>query len=52
MWDPQRTLNDLTASQAANRVYDSMDDLAAAFHVRLATLADMPEFHAWLRSHP
>jgi hypothetical protein len=29
-----------------------MDNLAAAFHARLATLADMPEFHAWRRSHP
>jgi hypothetical protein len=28
-----------------------MDDLAAAFHARLAKLADMPEFHAWRRSH-
>ncbi len=30
-WDPQRTLDDLTAAQAADRVYDSMDE---AFHAR------------------
>ena len=51
-WDPQRTLDDLTAAQAADRVYDSMDDLAAAFHARLATLTDMPAFRTWERSNP
>ena len=51
-WDPQRTLDDLTAALAADRVYDSMDDLAAAFHARLATLTDMPAFRTWERSNP
>ena len=51
-WDPQRALDDLRAAQAADRVYDSMDDLAAALHAQLATLKDLPEFRAWRRSHP
>jgi hypothetical protein len=49
-WDRQRTLDDLTAAQAAGRVYESMDDLAAAFHARLATLTDMPAFSTWERA--
>jgi hypothetical protein len=43
--DPQMTLDNL-ASQAADWVYDSKDDLAVAFHAHLATLADMPELVA------
>ena len=52
MWDPQQALDDLSAAQAADRVYASMDDLAAAFHARVATLTDMPDFLAWQRSNP
>jgi hypothetical protein len=51
-WDPQLTLDYLTAAQAAGRVYESMDDLAAAFHARLATLMDMLAFRTWERSNP
>ncbi len=29
-----------------------MDDLAAAFHARLAMLTDMPAFRTWERSNP
>ena len=29
-----------------------MDDLATAWHARLATLTAMPEFHAWARGNP
>jgi hypothetical protein len=42
----------LAATQDADLVYDSMDKLAAAFHARLATLIDVPEFRAWQRSNP
>jgi hypothetical protein len=51
-WDPQRTLDDLTAAQAAGRVYDSMDNSAAAIHARLATLTDMPAYRTWERGNP
>ena len=51
-WGPQQVLDDWTAAQAANQVYASMTDLAAALHARLATLTAMPEFHSWLRSNP
>jgi hypothetical protein len=42
----------LTAAQAADQVYDSMDDLAAALHARLASLTAMPEFRSWARHNP
>ena len=53
-WDPQRhgALDDVGAAQAADGVYDSMDDLAAALRARLATRTDLPEFRAWRRSRP
>ena len=51
-WGPLQVLDDWTAAQAANKVYASMTDLAAALHARLATLTAMPEFHSWLRSNP
>ena len=51
-WSPQRTLDDETAAQAADKVYASVDDLAAAWHARLATLTDLPAFRSWQRSHP
>ena len=37
-WGPRQVLDDWTAAQAANKVYASMTDLAAALHARLATL--------------
>ena len=45
-------LDNWTAAQTADTVYDSMDDLAAAWHARLATLTAMPTFHEWKRSNP
>ena len=51
-WSPQQTLDDATAAQAADKVYASVDDLAAAWHARLATLTDMPAFQSWQRSNP
>ena len=51
-WGPQQTLDAWTAAQAAARVYDSVVDLAAAWHARLATLTDLPEFRTWLRNNP
>ena len=41
-----------TAARTADTVYDSMDDLAAAWHASLATLTAMPTFHEWKRSNP
>ena len=49
---PQQSLDSLVATRDADLVYDSMDELAAAFHARLATLIDVPEFRAWQRSNP
>ena len=51
-WSSQQALDDETAAQAADQVYASVDALAAAWHARLATLADLPEFRAWTRSNP
>ena len=45
-------VDDWTAAQDAYQVYDSVDGLAAAWHARLATLTDMPEFRTWQRSNP
>ena len=41
-----------TATQDADRVYDSVDSLAAAWHASMAALTAMPEFHAWRRCNP
>ena len=41
-----------TATQDADKVYDSVDSLAAAWHASMAALTAMPEFHAWQRSNP
>ena len=51
-WSPQRALDDEEAAQSADQVYASVDALAEAWHARLATLTDMPEFRAWERSNP
>jgi hypothetical protein len=39
-------------TQAADRVYDSVDGLAAAWHASMAALTAMLEFHAWQWSNP
>jgi hypothetical protein len=49
---PQQSLDALAATRDADLIYDSMDKLAAAFHARLATLIEVPEFRAWQRSNP
>ena len=41
-----------TATQDADKVYDSVDSLAAAWHASMAALTAMPAFHAWQRSNP
>ena len=41
-----------TATQDADKVYDAVDDLAAAWHASMAALTVMPEFHAWQRVNP
>ena len=38
-WDAQATLNDLAAELIAERVYASVDALAAALQVKLGTLS-------------
>ena len=43
---------DWSAAQAADRVYDSIDELAAAWYARVASLTDMPAFHTWQRHNP
>jgi len=37
---------------AADRVYDSLDELAAAFHAQLSTLTCLPAFQTWQRGNP
>ena len=51
-WSPQQDVDDWSATQTADRAYDSVDGLAAAWHASMATLTAMPEFHAWQRSNP
>ena len=45
-------LDDWAASQAAERVYDSVDDLATALRAQLAALAGSPEWPSWRRGNP
>ena len=52
LWSPQQTLDAWTAGRASYLVYASMDELAAAWHARLATLVEMPEFRAKQRDNP
>ena len=40
------------AAQDANKVYASVDDLAAAMQTQLAALAGTPEFPPWVRDNP
>ena len=51
-WSPQQVLDSWTATQDADKVYDAVDDLAAAWHASMAALTAMPEFHMWQRSNP
>ena len=51
-WHPQAVLDDLTAALAAERVYDSIDDLAATMQAQLAQLAGQAAFRPWLRLNP
>ena len=51
-WSPQQVVDAWTATQDADRVYDSVDSLAAAWHASMAALTAMPEFHAWRRCNP
>jgi hypothetical protein len=43
---------DLGAAQAADRVYASVDVLAAAMRAQLAALAGAAEFRLWVRANP
>ena len=47
-----RSADDLAAGLAADRVYDSVDELARAMQARLATLAGSPAFAVWSRRGP
>ncbi len=42
----------MKAAQDLDKVYDSVDDLATAWHASMATLTAIPEFHEWKRSNP
>jgi len=50
--DPQVVINEMAAALAADRVYDSLDELAAAFHAQLSTLTCLPAFQTWQRGNP
>ena len=47
-----RSADDLAAGPAADRVYDSVDELARAMQAQLATLAGSPAFAVWSRRDP
>ena len=49
---PQQVLHNWSATQAAEQIYASIEDLAAAWHARVAMLTNVPEFRAWQRSNP
>ena len=51
-WDARRTADDYAARLAADRVYDSIDELALAMQAQLAALAGSPEFLPWRRNNP
>ena len=50
--DAQATLDDLGAALEAERVYASVDALAATLQAHLATLAGAAEYRPWVRSDP
>jgi hypothetical protein len=45
-------VDDWTGTHDANKVYDSVDGLAASWHASMAALTAMPKFHAWQLSKP
>ena len=45
-------VDDWTATHDADKVYASVDGLAAAWHASMAALTAMPEFPAWQRDNP
>jgi hypothetical protein len=51
-WSPQQGFDAWTGAHDADKVYESVDDLAAAWHASMASLTAMPEFHAWQRGNP
>ena len=51
-WAAQTALDDLRAAQAVDRVYASVDALAAAMRAQLAALAGAAESHPWVRVNP
>ena len=51
-WDAQAALDDLAAALEAERVYASVDALAAVLQAHLATLAGNAAYRPWIRSDP
>ena len=51
-WDARQTADDYAARLAADRVYDSIDELAFVMQAQLAALAGSPEFLPWRRNNP
>ena len=51
-WDARALVGDLAAGLAADRVYESVDELAWAMQAQLATLAGSPAFPVWSRPDP
>ncbi len=47
-----RRLDPSHPTHDADKVYDSVDGLAASWHASMAALTAMPEFHAWQLSKP
>ena len=41
-WGPQQVLDNWAAAQAADQIYASIEDFAAAWHARVATLTNVP----------
>ena len=51
-WDAQATLDDLAAELDAERVYASVDALAAALQAQLAARTGDADYRPWVRSDP
>ena len=51
-WDPPMVASEMAAALAADRVYESVDELTAAFHAQLSTLTCIPAFQTWQRGNP
>ena len=50
--DAKAAADDLQAAWAANRVYDSVEELACAMQAQLAAMAGAAEFRPWMRPDP